>query len=664
MRFQSYFPILLLIFVMKISSVISYTWPSCNNDSIYANGSPYSSNLNQVMNDLLRNIPQSSGFNTSSFGQTPNKVYGLLQCIGNVSIKKCSDCARNSNNSFEEVCPNSIGGMILKDDCFLRYDNYSFFSQLDNVPEYDWFKDDISANIDDFKATTSSLLYNLSNSAYNPANKGFAMGSANYSKSNSVYGFVQCWRSLSIKDCKECLFRTRNLLEDCCSGKEGAQAMSKSCMVKFDISQFFDITQSSPLPTPPFPEPSPPITEGPIQPKKKSLKILPIIFGAVGGLILVLITCLIAMRKRLRSAIFVRPDTQITHVKGRYGYFPQSGFLIHDQQHFLNSLEEMAEATQNFHENNKLGEGGFGPVYKGTTRDGKEIAVKKLSCRSSQGNTEFMNEVKLMANLDNRNLVKLLGCCIEGDERLLVYEYFPNKSLDTFIFDIEKCKQLDWEKRFNIIFGIARGLLYLHEDSHLRIIHRDIKASNIMLDDRLKPKIADFGLARLFPGEKTLTQTQLVAGTYGYMAPEYVMGGQLSVKTDVYSFGVLLLEIVSGRKITHCNLSHQTENLFDWAWRLYRGGDVLQMVESTIVESCQPEQLLRCIQVGLLCVQADATVRPDIWKVTVMISGDAVTLPSPIRPLIVNVSESQVLEGYTNTVASINQTSVTNIGPR
>ncbi|GLJ35378.1 hypothetical protein SUGI_0711500 [Cryptomeria japonica] len=620
MRFRPYFRILLLFFVIKISSVISYTWPFCNNGSTFTDGSPYSANLNQVMTGLFRSIPKSSGFDTSSSGQAPNKVYGLLQCIGTVSVKKCLECAQQSNNSFKEVCPNYKAGLILKDDCFLRYDNYSFFSQVDLNPYYSWERPDISANMDDFKATTFSLLYNLSSLAYNPSYKGLAMGSANYSTSGSVYGLVQCWRSLSIKDCKECLFQARNVLEDCCSGKGGAQTMSKSCMVRFDISQFFDTTQSAPVPT----NSTPP--KGEIQFEKKYSKALIITIGVAGGLILALFICLIAIIKRQGPGNFVRLETQLTHNKERCACFPESGFLLDDQQHFIISLKTLAEATQNFHEHNKLGERSFGPVYKGTTIDGKEIAVKKLSRRCSQGNTEFINEVKLMANLDNRNLVKLLGCCAEGDERLLVYKYFPSRTLDTLLFHPEKRKQLDWQKRYNVIFGIARGLLYLHQDSNLTIIHGDIKACNIMLDEELKPKIVDFGLVRLFPGDKTRIQTD------GYMAPEYATHGQLSVKADVYSFGVLMLEIVSGRKIKDCNLPHETENLLDWAWRLHRGGDVLPMVESTIVESFLKEQVQRCIHVGLLCVQSDATVRPDMWKVNVMISTSSVPLPNPARP--------------------------------
>ncbi|KAL3577589.1 hypothetical protein D5086_019093, partial [Populus alba] len=210
------------------------------------------------------------------------------------------------------------------------------------------------------------------------------------------------------------------------------------------------------------------------------------------------------------------------------------------------NIDELACATNNFSVSNKLGQGGFGPVYKGTLTDGREIAVKRLSKNSRQGLDEFKNEVKHIVKLQHRNLVRLLGCCIERDENMLVYELLPNKSLDFYIFDETRSLLLDWPKRYNIINGIARGLLYLHQDSRLRIIHRDLKTSNILLDYEMNPKISDFGLARSFGENETEANTNKVAGTYGYISPEYANYGLYSLKSDVFSFGVLALEIVGG----------------------------------------------------------------------------------------------------------------------
>ncbi|XP_058092472.1 G-type lectin S-receptor-like serine/threonine-protein kinase At4g27290 [Magnolia sinica] len=211
-------------------------------------------------------------------------------------------------------------------------------------------------------------------------------------------------------------------------------------------------------------------------------------------------------------------------------------------------FECIVEATENFSDSNELGKGGFGPVYQGKLPGGQEIAVKRLSKTSGQGLEEFKNEVLLIAKLQHRNLVRILGYCIEGDEKMLIHEYMPNKSLDFFLFDPNRCALLGWDKCFNIILGIARGLLYLHQDSRLRIIHRDLKTSNILLDNEMNPKISDFGMARIFGGNQTEENTNRVVGTFGYMPPECAANGLFSMKSDVFSFGIVLLEIVSGEK--------------------------------------------------------------------------------------------------------------------
>ncbi|KAF2297906.1 hypothetical protein GH714_004997 [Hevea brasiliensis] len=197
---------------------------------------------------------------------------------------------------------------------------------------------------------------------------------------------------------------------------------------------------------------------------------------------------------------------------------------------------------------NKLGQGGFGVVYKGKLSNGKDVAVKRLSKDSGQGIDEFKNEVLLIAKLQHQNLVKLIGCCIQGEEPMLVYEYMPNKSLDSFLFNETRRSILDWRKRFDIIVGIARGILYIHQDSRLKIIHRDLKTSNILLDEEMNPKISDFGLARIFKGDQTHEMTNRIVGTFGYMSPEYVVFGKFSTKSDVFSFGIILLEIITGKR--------------------------------------------------------------------------------------------------------------------
>ncbi|XP_075482548.1 G-type lectin S-receptor-like serine/threonine-protein kinase At1g11410 isoform X2 [Primulina tabacum] len=268
------------------------------------------------------------------------------------------------------------------------------------------------------------------------------------------------------------------------------------------------------------------------------------------------------------------------------------------------SFTSIIAATDKFSARNRLGEGGFGPVYKGELANGQFVAVKRLSKMSGQGLEEFRNETELIAKLQHRNLVRILGCCIQEDEKILVYEYMPNKSLDSFLFNPTKKELLDWSRRVQIIDGIAQGLLYLHQYSRLRIVHRDLKAGNILLDGDMKPKISDFGMARIFGGNDSQANTKRIVGTYGYMSPEYVSGGNFSIKSDVFAFGVLLLEILSGRK---------SNGFYD--------SDSFSLLDHA-----------RYIHIGLLCVQESPDERPTMLEVVAMLSKEQTAPASPQHP--------------------------------
>ncbi|KAL3519603.1 hypothetical protein ACH5RR_017752 [Cinchona calisaya] len=321
--------------------------------------------------------------------------------------------------------------------------------------------------------------------------------------------------------------------------------------------------------------------------------------------------------------------------------------IAHDRNSFPHCLEESQEedfelpmfdlatifaSTDQFALGNKIGQGGFGPVYKGELPNGLQIAVKRLSQNSGQGLVEFKNEVILIAKLQHRNLVRLLGCCIQREEKMLVYEYLPNKSLDNFIFDGMKRKLLPWSIRFNIVLGIARGLLYLHQDSRLRIIHRDLKTSNILLDSEMNPKISDFGTARIFGGEQTEEKTRRIIGTYGYMSPEYAMSGHFSVKSDVFSFGVIVFEIISGRKNWGFYDPDHDYNLIGHTWKLWNGERSIELVDEILHGSFSENEVIRCIQVALLCVQHRPEERPTMSAVVFMLSNENVELPQPKEP--------------------------------
>ncbi|KAG7563253.1 Protein kinase-like domain superfamily [Arabidopsis suecica] len=305
----------------------------------------------------------------------------------------------------------------------------------------------------------------------------------------------------------------------------------------------------------------------------------------------------------------------------------------------LTNFETVSVATDNFSLTNKLGTGGFGTVFKGKLPDGNNIAVKRLSKASSQGTEEFMNEAKLIARLRHRNLVRLLSCCVDSGEKILIYEYLENLSLDCHLFDETRRSKLNWQRRFDIAIGIARGLLYLHQDSQYRIIHRDLKASNVLLDKDMTPKISDFGMARLVREDEIEANTMRRAGTYGYMAPEYAMGGTFSTKSDVYSFGVLLLEIVSGKKGIGSYDSTEDRTLPGWVWRKWSEGNALEVIDPVIRDSpssslapasvFREKEVLRSIHVGLLCVQELSEDRPSMSSVLWLLGNENAEIPQP-----------------------------------
>ncbi|CAL5405727.1 unnamed protein product [Camellia sinensis] len=332
----------------------------------------------------------------------------------------------------------------------------------------------------------------------------------------------------------------------------------------------------------------------------------------------------------------------------------------------LLDLATIMNAANKFSESNKLGAGGFGTVYKFLGMlEGQEIAVKRLSRNSKQGVDEFKNEVICIAKLQHRNLVKLLGCCIQGEEKMLIYDYMPNKSLDSFIFDPTRSTILDWPKRFHIINGIARGLLYLLQDLRLRIIHRDLKASNVLLDIDMNPKISDFGMARSFRGEETEANTSRVVGTYGYMSPEYAVDGFFSIKSDIFSFGVLVLEIVSGKRNRgFFHLDHNL-NLLGHAWMMYKEGTSLELLDETVKDFCHLFEVLRSIHVGLLCVQQHLEDRPTMSSVVLMLGSEG-ALPCPKQPGFFterNLTEADKSSGR-NAPTSTNEFTITILEPR
>ncbi|XP_066329940.1 probable LRR receptor-like serine/threonine-protein kinase At1g53440 isoform X3 [Miscanthus floridulus] len=330
-------------------------------------------------------------------------------------------------------------------------------------------------------------------------------------------------------------------------------------------------------------------------------------------------------------------------------------------QYFF-SLEEIESATKHFDPANKIGEGGFGPVYKGTLANGTIVAVKKLSSKSSQGNREFLNEIGIISALRHPNLVRLFGCCINGDQLLLIYEFLENNSLGRALFGrAEHQLKLDWPTRYNICLGTAKGLVYLHEESTLKIVHRDIKPSNILLDEKMQPKISDFGLAKL--NDECGRVSTRIAGTVGYMAPEYATRGCLTRKADIYSYGVVALETVSGMSNINSMSNEEYLHLLDWAERLKQQGKLLEMVDRRLGSDYSQEQALRLLNVALLCTSTQPTQRPRMSSVVKMLRGE---IPIEIVPadddlsedLRLNIAQSQ--HSINNSQTNWSQHSVNN----
>ncbi|KAH7675708.1 Non-specific serine/threonine protein kinase protein [Dioscorea alata] len=664
---------LLLIFSTKTHSQNAPILIICPTTANYTKPSPFATNLALLLTNLTATTANSPTlFSTSSIGST----YGLAQCRPDASSSDCTTCLNRSASSFSSYCPSGLSAAIRFDLCLLRYSDHPFFSHLANDDFYYLHNINNASNPTIFTSRVNDLMDQITSNAYQSSSR-FGANTSNFLDSGDIYGMVQCTRDLSDSDCAKCLNQAVGVVRGYCSGNIGCQALSMSCTARYETYPFFNISRLAPSPAPP-PAPS--------LPENNNNSISPAPTVGSGGmtpgnspngrktrntvrLVVVIVIPLVAAFVLLSGAFFWLQRRRVgKRIVKRAPSVEEQEFR--STESLLIDLATLRSATDNFSETNKLGEGGFGPVYKGVLVDGQEIAVKRLSRASSQGLLELRNEVVLVAKLQHRNLVRLLGCCLEEEEKLLVYEYLPNTSLDTILFDPIRCKQLDWTRRYNIIKGISRGLLYLHEDSRLRIIHRDLKASNILLDQDMNPKISDFGLAKLFGVDET-QNTSHIAGTYGYMAPEYVLHGLFSTKSDVYSYGVLVLEIITGKRNFGFQASGHAPDLLSYVWQHWQGGTVLELKDKNLSDGFQLEEVLRCIHIGLLCVQEEANQRPNMASIVLMLSSYSVSLPAPSPPAFYyrgsmneELSENSYRETRRSTSGSTNGVSVSRMEPR
>ncbi|KAJ7953581.1 putative Kinase [Quillaja saponaria] len=424
----------------------------------------------------------------------------------------------------------------------------------------------------------------------------------------SVYGLAQCWEFVNASACRNCLAEGVDKIGSCPSKEEG-RVLNAGCYLRYSTFKFYNNSQIEPTGS------------------KGGRRHLAVILAATSSsfaLLLVLATATFFWRKKV---LMRRREKK------------QLGALVDTvNKSKLNIPYEILETATNYFANsNKLGQGGSGSVYKGVLPDGKTVAVKRLFFNTRQWVDHFFNEVNLISGIYHKNLVQLLGCSITGPESLLVYEYVPNQSLHDFFVVKKNAQPLTWEMRCKIVLGTAEGLAYLHEESQVRIIHRDIKLSNILLDEDFTPRIADFGLARLFPDDKTHISTA-IAGTLGYMAPEYVVRGKLTEKADVYSFGVLVIEVVSGKR--NNAFAENSSSILQMVWSLYGAGRLCDAIDPLLEGNFEEENSRRILQIALLCVQASAELRPSMSVVVKMLT-DEHKIYEPTQPPFLNLSNAE-----------------------
>ncbi|VYS68820.1 unnamed protein product [Arabidopsis thaliana] len=558
-------------------------------------------------------------FATESLNSTTS-IYALIQCHDDLSPSDCQLCYAIARTRIPRCLPSSSARIFL-DGCFLRYETYEFYDES------------VSDASDSFSCSNDTVLdprfgFQVSETAARVAVRKGGFGVAGES---GVHALAQCWESLGKEDCRVCLEKAVKEVKRCVSRREG-RAMNTGCYLRYSDHKFYNGDGHHKF---------------------------HVHFNKGVIVAIVLTTSAFVMLILLATYVIMTKVSKTKQEKRNLGLVSRN---------FNNSktkfkYETLEKATDYFSPKKTLGQGGNGTVFLGILPTGKNVAVKRLVFNTRDWVEEFFNEVNLISGIQHKNLVKLLGCSIEGPESLLVYEYVPNKSLDQFLFDESQSKVLNWRQRLNIILGTAEGLAYLHGGSPVRIIHRDIKTSNVLLDDQLNPKIADFGLARCFGLDKTHLSTG-IAGTLGYMAPEYVVRGQLTEKADVYSFGVLVLEIACGTRINA--FVPETGHLLQRVWNLYTLNRLVEALDPFLKDEflqVQGSEAEACkvLRVGLLCTQASPSLRPSMEEVIRMLTERDYPIPSPTSPPFLRVSSLTTdLEGSSTISHSTNSTTTFN----
>uniref|UniRef100_A0A0E0Q9C7 Uncharacterized protein n=1 Tax=Oryza rufipogon TaxID=4529 RepID=A0A0E0Q9C7_ORYRU len=645
-----------------LAAAAAYTEYSCNGTrGNFTEGSAFGLNLELLAAELPANASSSrSLFASAAVGAAAapeDRVFGLALCRGDMrDAAACAGCVSGAFQRLRALCGRDRDATYYHDLCVVRYSGDDFLSRPDdNSPVINALDANASTYYgwDGRNATTRSFFLSLVGTlfgemamygSYNSSARRYASAVMYVNPQlPTVYGLAQCTPDLSPAQCWHCFQGLQEQNRQWYDGRQGGRILGVRCNFRYESYQFYAGTPDVRIGLQDV-APSPTANNGTNH--RKTLVI--VLSVSITVFCFMLVGCLLLIKK-LRKGDGRKSNRQLEAHSRNSSKTEEALKLWRTEESStdftLYDFGDLAAATDNFSEDHRLGTGGFGPVYRainvdenaddlGELSDGAEIAVKRLAAQSGQGLKEFKNEIQLIAKLQHTNLVRLVGCCVQEEEKMLVYEYMPNRSLDFFIFDQEQGPLLDWKKRLHIIEGVVQGLLYLHKHSRVRIIHRDLKASNILLDKDLNPKISDFGMARIFGSNMTEANTNRVVGTYGYMAPEYASEGIFSVKSDVFSFGVLLLEIVSGKRNSGHQHYGEFVNLLGYAWQLWREERGCELIDPTLGECSGSEAaaIIRCVKVALLCVQDNATDRPTMTDVAAMLGSDGVPLPDPLPP--------------------------------
>ncbi|KAG5134042.1 hypothetical protein JHK82_025230 [Glycine max] len=634
----------------NLSEFPIYLSHNCTNKTFNANNSAFQTHLTTLLFNLASNATTGNKFYTADVANT---VFGLFLCRDQEDLPSglCGECVKNATHEISSKCGSFHEAIIWYSQCMLRYSYRNFFNEMETGPVFSELN---TTNKDDEQNFfTMKLAKALDQAAIQAGDSDEKYGkrTTKLNDLQTLYALAQCTQNLSIEDCKGCLgIVIGTSIPWSRLGSIGGRVLYPSCNIRFELFQFYKDNDKSGT------------SSSPERRKGKS----PII-------ILIVVLASISVTLFFAAYYFLHKNAR----KRRAAILEDNfGLEMATLESLQFDLATIIAATNRFSDQNKIGKGGFGEVYKGILLDGLQIAVKRLSKSSKQGSNEFKNEVLLIAKLQHRNLVTLIGFCLEEQEKILIYEYVPNKSLDYFLFDSQPQK-LSWSQRYNIIGGIIQGILYLHEHSRLKVIHRDLKPSNILLDECMIPKISDFGLARIVEINQDQGSTSVIVGTYGYMSPEYAMFGQFSEKSDVFSFGVMVLEIISGKKNFSSYESHRiTNGLLSYVWKQWSDHTPLNILDPDITENYSEIEVIKCIQIGLLCVQQDPDARPTMVTVASYLTSHPIELPTPQEPAfflhgrmdenaVANESSSnQSINTSTPLIFSNNQMSISQFLPR